>query len=166
MARKGWTAEQLEAYCALSHAIREPVYSDRLNSKGQRLFKWYSNAPHTFEEVVNSAMEGRFIPFTIINNGPLGITVAVGTPRERESILTEEQKAFKDGTILKILKAIQLKRRSKPIGGCWIDWWLDMPILADAMEDAGFSDPIILRWCRNPNDVTAGKVVKAILGRW
>jgi hypothetical protein len=44
--------------------------------------------------------------------------------------------------------------------------WVDMPVLADALEDAGLTDPGVLGHCREPGPHARGCwVLDLILGR-
>jgi hypothetical protein len=62
---------------------------------------------------------------------------------------------WRDGTIPKIAQAIDDERR-----------FADMPVLADALEEAGCSDPNILSHCRQPGDHVRGCwVVDRLLGK-
>jgi hypothetical protein len=73
----------------------------------------------------------------------------------RPVALNTTWKRWQDGTIVRIAQAIYDNRRFQ-----------DLPILADALEEAGCTDPAILEHCRTPGEHVRGCwVVDLVLGK-
>jgi hypothetical protein len=78
----------------------------------------------------------------------------VGNPFRPVSI-PDDVRAWNDGALVKMARAIYDGRR-----------WVEMPILADALEDAGCTDVVLLDHCRTPNPHARGcHVLDALLSR-
>lgn len=78
----------------------------------------------------------------------------VGNPF-RPAGVPGECRAWNDGALVKMAQAIYDGRR-----------WNEMPILADALEDAGCTDVVLLDHCRTPTEHARGcHVLDALLGR-
>lgn len=68
--------------------------------------------------------------------------------------LPEAWRGWNDGALVKMAQAICDDRR-----------WTDLPILADALEDAGCTDVLLLDHCRTPTEHARGcHVLDALLG--
>jgi len=63
--------------------------------------------------------------------------------------------AWTTDTVVRMARAIYEERR-----------WEDLPVLGDALEEAGCNDAVLLTHCRGPGPHTRGcAVVDALLGR-
>ena len=79
----------------------------------------------------------------------------IQTPYRPPAPIDPSWLAWNDGTVRKIAQAIYDERR-----------WADLPILADALEDAGCTDPVILGHLRGGGVHTRGCfALDAVLGR-
>jgi hypothetical protein len=79
----------------------------------------------------------------------------VGNPFRPAPVADPRWLAWNDGTVAKLAAAIYEERR-----------WADLPILADALEDAGCSNAAVLAHCRGPGEHVRGCwVVDLLLGK-
>ena len=193
--RPPWTPEQTAVLNTCQKVLgREPRYSDRVNSKGQRVLKFYSSHPAEEAEALRLVLAGLGLPAKVFGRAywwgcppsPPLIVYAGGEGAVRPSCLPESVLRWQDGTVPRLAKQI---RKAK-------DYAL-MGVLADALMDAGCDDEKLMADCRRyaaaarlyaerwalragtPRDqdlppwdppvdpsIQSGKILKAILGVW